>query len=527
MKLKYKMNCQIYYDDKTSSTYLVKRDSKYRIPGDYQDYRLMKNIICEASKEASLDTILQGRISERAKILQYTKLLLDKDVIYELKENKRSLQPDLMKYIISNFTNHEMVMEQIQSTKFALLNCPEGLIAFLNKMKLEAQVIPTLSEEVIKEYDVFFITNNYSEVSLKQLTMKGKSVVIIKSIQNSFSLLFLEQYHPDLLKRFEHFHISSNSLSPIAQLILPINVLFLYLEGTYTKRIDNMKYITGDGSLFTFDINQINSEALAYYDRDKVADSSEIEALCRFEEMCKTYPYLIHTINKTNTLMNHAPICNYQITFGDALEDYQYTAYHEEYLKAGIRAIEQGIEHALRKSNKEAHWVCSMHKKDYFIKGYIEELALGHEDRLSQVHIKSNSKVKELINFIKVNYAIKPQILFQSYYRESIGSIVVMNNLKNVISESRPTYQLEEAAIGMLYQMIGCLENQITLKTYTDDRLLNTDVIELKNYEENEILNELREHFKKEGIILKEEPWVYQSHFEKAGINIGKFQRVT
>lgn len=257
MILKYKMNCQIYYDDKTSSTYIVKRNTKYEIPCHYQDYELMKNIINKTSQGVSLESILKDNMRDMTKTLQYIKFLVDKDIISECREKKSLLQPELMNYITSNFEDYEMIMEQVEGTRFALVDCTDSLKTYLRKMNLKADPFPILSEEVFKEYDVFFIKGNYSEEDLKHLTDKGKRIVVIKELRGSFSLLYLDRYQPEMLRKFEHFHIGSETFNSIAELIFPMNTLLLYLECAFTKQTKNMRYITGDGALLNFDTSEV------------------------------------------------------------------------------------------------------------------------------------------------------------------------------------------------------------------------------------------------------------------------------
>lgn len=60
MNIKYKKNCQLYYDEKEKATFIVKRNAKYMIKNNQEDYDLLQSIIGKSVDKIAVDNVIEN-----------------------------------------------------------------------------------------------------------------------------------------------------------------------------------------------------------------------------------------------------------------------------------------------------------------------------------------------------------------------------------------------------------------------------------------------------------------------------------
>ncbi|MBP1755109.1 MAG: hypothetical protein H6Q59_1507 [Firmicutes bacterium] len=523
MDIKYKRNCQLYYDEREKATFIVKRNNKFKINNSPEEYELLQQIIGKAVKEAPLEEVVDNQEKNRIKTLQYVKLLLDKGILYTHQDTTYPLDIEFQDYIISNFDDHYKVLNFISQSRFAIKNDPH-LAAVYTGMGLHAENITYAQEDAIGNYDIFL--GSYEEEELRRLGERDKHVLLLRRSSGACSILYMIRYEPEVMEQYRSFYINSPSTSEFGEIILPINILFHLLENIFSTGSKNLRYITADAAVQLFHIKKINYDSLQYYDRTLIARNNDLGVIREIEEMSKTNPNLVKETNKDNTLLRHAPVCNYEVLFGYSLNNHKSSKYHEDNAKAGVKAIIEGIEQALNDMNPSECWVCAISAQEYYLKGYLRLLAATTEPDTACVMTNVSDEIRSLMKYINRCYHQELKLYYQNIYSNMVGNVFITETSGQILYTARNEWQPKKAIKEGLYDIIGRFENRqgIRIKEkVTCDESRNASP---EDRTTQEMLSALRDYFASRSILVDEKPWSYQSCFETAGIHIGKFYRL-
>ena len=101
MNIKYKKNCQLYYDEKEKATFIVKRNAKYMIKNNQEDYDLLQSIIGKSVDKIAVDNVIENDKKNNICVAGQN-LYADQDKYYPIEH-------EFQDYIISNFDDHYKV----------------------------------------------------------------------------------------------------------------------------------------------------------------------------------------------------------------------------------------------------------------------------------------------------------------------------------------------------------------------------------------------------------------------------------
>jgi hypothetical protein len=520
MEIKYKKNCQLYYDDKEKATFIVKRSSKFMVRNSFKEYELLKEIIGKTIETVAVEKVIDYEDTNNTKAVQYVKLLIDKGILYSHQDRDYPLELEFQNYIISNFDDHYRVLDFISQNRVAIKNDP-SLACLYSKMGIDVCNVESMNENVIDHYDI--LIGDFNDEELSRLAGRERHLIMLKRIDEAYSILYINWYDKALIDQYRKFYINSPSASDFGKVILPINILIHLLENVFIIGSKNLKYITADAAVQLFHLKEIGRDSLKYYDRSLISKKNDLSIIREIEEMTKTDPYFIKETNKENATLCHAPICNYEILFGLNLNNHKSSKYHEDNAKAGILAITCGMEEALSNMNPSECWVCASSQDEYYLKGYIGLLVAAKETKSVCEEVIPSVEIMSLINFIQQCYQKKIKLYYQNKYNNIVGNIYITDPQGYILYKAKNVWQPEEAIKEGLYDIIGRCENGQDLLENDQLTCEESDRANLKDRTTQETLTLLKNYFYSRSILVEEKPWVYQSYFEEAGIHIGSF----
>lgn len=516
MNIKYKKNCQLYYDEKEKATFIVKRNAKYMIKNNQEDYDLLQSIIGKSVDKIAVDNVIEND----KKALQYIKLLLDRGILYADQDIYYPIEHEFQDYIISNFDDHYKVLDFISQSRIAIKNDPQ-LTSLYNGKGIWASNVEGVYDDIIHEFNVFI--GDFDEKELGVLLDNNRHVLLLRKIGGACAILYMNRYDENLLDQFKKFYINSSSESPFGNKILPINILMHLLENIFVKGSKNLKFITADATVQLFHLKEIDRDTLKYYDRTLVAKKDNLAIIREIEEMTKTNPNFVKDTNKENATLCHAPICNYEVCFGYNLNNHRSSRYHEDNAMAGILAITDGIEHALRTMKPSEHWVCATSVEEYYLKGYLSLLATIDKPKPANEVTISSTGIRSLLDFIHTCYGLELKLYFQNIYNNVVGNIYITDLKGDIIYKAKNVWQSEKAIMEGLYDIIGRCENEQDLTNKERLSYVNEKSVNIEDRTTEEMLTLISDYFTSRSILVDEKPWAYQSCFETTGLHIGSF----
>jgi hypothetical protein len=519
MDIKYKKNCQLYYDENQKATFIVKRNTKFMIKNSPEDYRLLRQIIGRAVKKAAVEEVVDEKDRNNIKALQYIKLLLDKGILYTHQDTNYPLEVELQDYIISNFDDHYRVLDFISQSKIAVKN-DQRLADLYGRMGMNTSNIEEFTEKVRNQYDIYI--GDFKEEELYGLLRENKHVLLLRRSGGACSILYMNHYDEELLDQYRRFYINSPSASEFGRIILPINILIHLLENVFSKEGKNLRYITADAAVQLFQLKDINKDSLQYYDRTMISKNDDLTIIRKIEEMTKTSPNFIKETNRDNNLLCHAPVCNYEVLFGYSLNNHKSSRYHEDNAKAGILAIIEGMEQALTDMNPYECWVCATSLEEYYLKGYLRLLSALEEAEPAVEIVTSSEEIASLLKFISQCYRQRLKLYYQNIYKNIVGNVYITDARDRIVYTAKNTWQPERAIKEGLYDIIGRCENEQDLP-YEDQLSYAKGVAHPKDRTAKEMLSHLSDYFSNKSILVDEKPWAYLSCFEPVGIHMGGF----
>lgn len=519
MDIKYKKNCQLYYDNNKKATFIVKRNAKFLIKNSPEDYELLQQIIRKAVKKYDMEEAEENKEQGDMKTLQYVKLLLDKGILYAHHDTSYPLEEEFQNYIISNFDDHYKVLDFLSKSRIAVKSDTQ-LVSLYSSMGINTTNVQILNKDMIDLYDIYI--GDFDEEELSSLRGKEKHILLLRRSAGACSILYMNRYEKALMEQYRRFYINSPSASELGKIILPINILIHLLENIFTIGSKNLRYITADAAVQLFHLKDINHDSLQYYDRTMIAQNNDLAIIREIEEMTKTRPDFVKETNKDNVLLCHAPVSNYEILFGYNLNNHRSSKYHEDNAKAGILAIVDGMEQALTDMNPSECWVCATSTEEYYLKGYLRLLAALELMKPAYEVAVSSEEVTSLLNFIRQCYHHKLKLYYQNIYDNIVGNIYITDEQGHIIYKANNTWQPEKVVKEGLYDIIGRCENEQSLPK-KEKLLYEKGSANLKDLTAHEMLTLLSDYFSSKSILVDEKPWAYQSGFEAAGIHIGRF----
>lgn len=528
MLLKYKNNCHLYYENQASMINLVKRDTRYKINDDFDSYTALKDIIEKTVKPCPVEDILSDCKINRTKVLQYIKLLLDKDIIYKETNDSYNIEENFKEYIISNFEKHDEVLRTLENSIFLLVNCPKEVNNYFTQLLLTVHII---EEEDLKHYLLTpntVIIGDVENSTVKYVLNHTKDMLLLKEVNNVFSLFYAKEYNEEVLHIYKNFYINCNEDYDLSRTIMPLNLLIHLIHNRFNLNNKNFKYIASDGAVHLFNIENLSgTSSLKYYERKYLSEKSPLETIQQFENLQKEIPYIITAINNKNTIMLQSPIFNYQIDFSSWIDGQACYGYNEDYSKAALNAIINGLEHCLcyEEKNPEVKWVCSNNLESYYLKGMISMLP-EEDSYISPVATCNNQDITRLLSYIEKSYEKRLRVYYKDIYNKKIVKIIILDENNAALYEGKASEEITESILNGLYEIIGKMQNNTMDPQGVHHKITLQHKLIIENTSKVNLLEELKDYFSSKSIIINEEPWSYQSIFERTGLYIGRFNEV-
>lgn len=517
MKICYKKNCSIYYDEEKSATIIIKRNNRFMIKNNKEEYYIIKNIIYLTNDGINFEDLLKKiPMEEKETYLQYLKLLMKQNIICECLTNKVSLNEDFYEYIFSTYDNCNDIFKFFENEIIGVYR--NNFI----KEELEKFGLKVVNFNNQIEYDsVKVVIGNIDNSTCKKIIERDKKVILCYEKEKSIYMLYINKYDENQINMFREFSLNSNIHANVKEIVIPINLIVLFIKNYFEKETVNMCCITDDAAVYSFEISNLNDESLKYYNRERIKKIGDnLELLMRIESMVHNNPFIVKKINKTNAESDQTIVFSYEICFGEFLYNERYVCFGEDYVESGINAFINGIEKILNNNSSSYNWVCARTLEEYYIKGYI---SLIKKEKFSYKRVSNFSKKNtEIIRYIQEILNIDINITYSDVFNNKIGIITISDKNDYILYRSGITYNFEKSITEGLYEIIGNYFNIEKNKKITN---IEGKII-LHNSETNILLQELKEYFTDNYLIVDEEPWVYQGQLESVGVHVGHFMLV-
>ena len=183
----------------------------------------------------------------------------------------------------------------------------------------------------------------------------------------------MNRFDAEKYDRFRTFEWKESSRFYAKEKMIPIHLFMQCCSCRKNSGAPELLCLAGDGTIQLFAIGSLYTETATYYNRELAPKRTPRESLLRMEELVVRAPWLVEACNRDNLNVRQSPVCNYEIVFGSDFGGKSYTAYHEDYESAGIKAFCEGLEKMLKDATGSV-WCCGSSKEDYYARGYISLL---------------------------------------------------------------------------------------------------------------------------------------------------------
>ena len=198
MKICYKKNCSIYYDEEKSATIIIKRNNRFMIKNNKEEYYIIKNIIYLTNDGINFEDLLKKiPMEEKETYLQYLKLLMKQNIICECLTNKVSLNEDFYEYIFSTYDNCNDIFKFFENEIIGVYR--NNFI----KEELEKFGLKVVNFNNQIEYDsVKIVIGNIDNSTCKKIIERDKKVILCYEKEKSIYMLYINKYDENQINMF-------------------------------------------------------------------------------------------------------------------------------------------------------------------------------------------------------------------------------------------------------------------------------------------------------------------------------------
>lgn len=550
--LQSKHNTFVRYNAQSSLMQLTVNRKFYQVKATESVYHGVMQIVNQCAHPQSIESLYETVQLTPEEIQKWINVLLQVNSIYLLNKKKFNISESLKQYITMNFTDHDERLEKLGSLKVALVDdyeVPSSIRDYFQEHGISCLAAIDYADWVIVSVD---------NVSLIQACLQnGSKVLVIKRVGDAYGLLALKDFDQSTLDQFIQYPLEGRFYSALAVAIIGQNVLFHILEHEIRSNALNTRIIRADGVVNHFEIGEsMATVALPYHRRLVSAPATKLEQVVAFEQLQGNMPHLFKNGNQKVKYPKQSPIACYEVTLHRGEQVYTSVGFHQDYLDAAERAISSGLSGFLnylqeKQATSKLHgddstpelseekgvWICKSDEQSFQLAGLISALRpYAYQD---VVPVLLNEQAASLRNYCKKHFYLDLKVHYQSVIGTDVGRILLLNaKTQDIMWQSQVTYALEDAILDGLYTLIGYAQNT-EVHQIEDYRLHdfgvtnggefqngNGDSVALEPKDMESVKAVVLDRLFENGILVKEEPWVYQDAIAPAGFFVGRFSKV-
>ncbi len=550
--LQSKHNTFVRYNAQSSLMQLTVNRKFYQVKASEAVYQGVLQIISQCSQPQTIESLYETVQLSSEEIQRWVKALIQVNTLYQISEKEFNLSATLKQYITMNYTDHDACLNKLSAIKVAIADEP---------------AVPCSVQDYFQEHGIScLVATDYADwvivsvdnVSLIQASLQsGSKVLVIKRVGDAYGLLVLKYYDQSTLDQFKQYPLEGRFYSTLANAIIGQNVLFHILEHEIRSNALNTRIIRADGVVDHFEIGEsMATVALPYHRRRVSVPSTKLEQVVAFEQLQGIMPHIFKNENLKAKYPKQSPIACYEVTLHRGEQVYTSVGFHLDYLNAAERAISDGLSGFLnylqeKQAAPELHedhstpelseekgvWICKSDEQSFQLAGLISALRpFVYQD---VVPVLLNEEAAALKNYCKNQFFLDLKVHYQSVLGTDVGRVLLQNEKTlDIMWQSQVTYALEDAILEGLYTLIGYAQN--TQPQQIDDyrprdfgvtiggkfQMDNRDSVALEPKDMESVKAVVLDRLFEKGILVKEEPWVYQDAIAPAGFFVGRFSKV-
>lgn len=521
MKLTYARNCDVYYDTRQAAIVLAKRGNHFLLKRPREDMETIRDVMRLCGEGCDIEHAF-GTIPEdkRGQYYAFAKLLWQKKILVEEAENETRLKPAILDLLRSNYDADPELIRYWTETKVLFAGLEEVRKA-MTEFGIDCGIYPETGETDGRKLYIGDLTAE----DCRTLLDGKNAAVLVRESEGTTYILYMNQFDSEKYERFRTFEWKENSRFYAKDKMIPIH-LFMHCCGCrMNSKAPELLCIAGDGTLQMFSIGSLYTETATYYNRELTPRRTPRESLLKMEELAVRAPWLLEGCNRNNLKTRQSPVCNYEIVFGSDFGRKSYTAFHEDYESAGIKAFCEGLEKMLKDATGNV-WCCGNSKEDYYARGYIS--LLEKRNRCFEVTALPEEATGRL-KYLEELTGERVKVYWRPSPAEGIGGIILCGRDGCILYDGPYSYSPQKSLMEAIWQVTG--ENQN--RTKTERMGCRKLAAEYDIAEESmtlpaektaeDAMRGLQRFFGENGRIIDEKIWAYQIQIQDTGMHVGKF----
>ncbi len=521
MKLTYARNCDVYYDTRQAAIVLAKRGNHFLLKRPREDMETIRDVMrlcgggCEI--EQAFDMIPEDK---RGQYYAFAKLLWQKRILVEDTGEGQKLSPDILNLLRSNYDADPELIRYWTETEVLVA----GLDGIRKAMMDYGTACGVYTGTVTDSREKLYI-GDFSREECRKILDGKNTAVLIRESEGTTYMLYMDRFDAEKYDRFRTFEWKENSRFYAKEKMIPIH-LFMHCCGCRRNSgAPELLCLAGDGTIQVFSIGSLYTETATYYNRELMPRRTARDTLLKMEELTVRAPWLVEACNRNNLKTRQSPVCNYEIVFGSDFGRKSYTAFHEDYESAGIKAFCEGLEKMLKDATGSV-WCCGNSKEDYYARGYISLL----EKRNRCFAVKElPEKTAGMLHFLEELTEDRIKVFWRPSPAEGIGGIILCGGDGCILYDGAYGYDPEKCLMEAVWQVTGEAQNGTkTDKTGRRKLAAEYDIAEEEmvlpaRKMPEDAMRELQRFFGERGRIIDEKIWAYQIQIQDTGVHAGKF----
>ena len=521
MKLTYARNCDIYYDAREAAIVLAKRGKHFLLKRPREDMETIRDVMrlcgggCEI--EQAFDMIPEEK---RGQYYAFAKLLWQKRILVEDTGDGQKLSPDILDLLRSNYDADPELIRYWTETEVLFAGLER-----IRKAMMEYGIACGNYEAPPEDNGEKLYIGDFSAEECRKILDGKNAAVLVRESEGTTYMLYMNRFDVEKYDRFRTFEWKENSRFYAKEKMIPIH-LFMHCCGCRRNSgAPELLCLAGDGTIQLFSIGSLYTETATYYNRELTPRRTTREALLKMGELAERAPWLGEACNRDNLKTRQSPVCNYEVVFGSDFSGKSYTAYHEDYESAGIKAFCEGLEKLLKDATGSI-WCCGSSKEDYYAKGYISLLEKRNRCfEVTELPEEADGRQK----FLEEMTGDRVKVYWRPSPAEGIGGIILCGGDGGILYDGPYGYNPEKNLMEAIWQVTGEVQNgKKTDRPGRRKLAAEYDIAEEsqalpagKNAEDT--MRELQGFFGAKGRIIDEKIWAYQIQIQDTGMHVGKF----
>lgn len=521
MKLTYARNCDVYYDTRQAAIVLAKRGNHFLLKRPREDMETIRDVMrmcgggCEI--ENAFNTIPEEK---RGQYYAFAKLLWQKRILVEDTGEGQRLNPDILNLLRSNYDADPELIRYWTETEVVFAGL-DGI----RKAMMDYGVACGVYEGPASDGGEKLYIGDFTQEECRKILNGKNAAMLVRESEGTTYMLYMDRFDAEKYDRFRTFEWKENSRFYGKEKMIPIHLFMHCCNCRRNSEPQELLCLAGDGTLQVFSIGSLYTETATYYNRELTPRRTARDTLLKMEELTVRAPWLVEACNRNNLKTRQSPVCNYEIVFGSDFGRKSYTAYHEDYESAGIKAFCEGLEKMLKDATG-SEWSCGKNKEDYYARGYIS--LLEKRDRCFEVK-ELSERAAGMLHFLEELTGDQVKAYWRPSPAEGIGGIILCGGDGCILYDGPYGYDPEQSLMEAVWQVIGEAQNGIRAdRTHRRKLAAEYDVAEEgralpagKTAEDT--MRELQYFFGEKGRIIDEKIWAYQIQIQDTGVHAGKF----